>query len=116
MIWVPPVVIHDGFNAASYFIDRHIEEGRGKNIAIECGGLNVTYRQLFDLVNRVGNGLASLGVQIEGRLFLLLLDTPEFAATHARSSQDSVTTGLAKPKPADLEFLSKIGPSRQGLP
>jgi benzoate-CoA ligase family protein len=69
----------DEFNAASYFIDRHIEEGRADNVAIECGEVNVTYRQLFEGVNRVGNGLRESGVRIEERVFLLLLDTPEFA-------------------------------------
>jgi benzoate-CoA ligase family protein len=69
----------DQFNAATYFVDRHIPEGRGDKIAIECGEDRVTYGQLFERVNRVGNGLRQLGVRIEERVFLLLLDTPEFA-------------------------------------
>ena len=59
-----PIVLPDEFNAATYFIDRHIAEGRGPNIAIECGEQRVTYQQLFEMVNRVGNSLRKLGVRI----------------------------------------------------
>src|SRR5438309_8950723 len=76
-----PIPLPDEFNAAAYFIDRHLQEERSDKIAIECEGLRVTYRQLYEGVNRVGNGLRKLGVRIEERVFLLLLDTPEFAAS-----------------------------------
>lgn len=69
------------FNAASYFIDRHLAEGRGQKVAIECGERTVSYQQLFEMVNRVGNCLRKFGVRIEERVFLLLLDIPEFAAS-----------------------------------
>ena len=75
------IVLPDEFNAATYFIDRHIADGRGQKIAIECGERNVTYQHLFEMVNRVGNCLRKLGVRIEERVGLLLFDTPEFAAT-----------------------------------
>jgi benzoate-CoA ligase family protein len=78
---VAPIILPDEFNAASYFVDRHIKDGRADKIAIECGEVQVTYRQLFERVNQVGNGLRKLGVRIEERVFLLLLDSPEFAAS-----------------------------------
>ena len=74
-------VLPDEFNAATYFVDRHIAEGRGKKTAIECEERIVTYQQLFEMVNRAGNYLRKLGVRIEERVFLLLFDTPEFAAS-----------------------------------
>lgn len=67
------------FNVATHFIDRHVVEGRGSKVAIECGDEQVTYRQLFERVNRLGNALKALGVRCEERVGLLLLDTPEFA-------------------------------------
>jgi len=79
--FVPPISLPEEFNAASYFVDRHIGEGRAQKTAIECGDRKVTYAELAELVNRVGNGLKSLGVRIEERVLLLLLDTPEFAAS-----------------------------------
>jgi len=76
---VSPILFSNPFNAAEYFVDRHIAEGRGDKVAIECGNDYVTYRQLLGLVNQVGNGLRKLGVRMEERVLLLLLDTPEFA-------------------------------------
>ncbi len=76
-----PIPLPDQFNAATYFIDRHIQEGRREKIAIEAGEVRVSYRQLQESVNRFGNGLRQLGVRIEERVFLLLLDSPEFAVS-----------------------------------
>src|SRR5579864_5935953 len=102
-----PIPLPEQFNAAGYFVDRHITEGRGEKIAIECAERSVTYRQLFESVNRVGNALKELGVRIEERVFLLLLDTPEFAACFFGAIKIGavpvpVNTLL---KPADYEFL-----------
>ena len=81
MTWAPPILLPDKFNAAEYFIDRHIREGRAAKTAIECGERKLTYGSLSELVNRFGNTLRSLGVRMEERVLLLLLDTPEFAAS-----------------------------------
>ncbi len=66
------------FNVATYFVDRNVHEGRGEKIAIECGDEQVSYQQLLERTNRVGNALRQLGVRPEERVVLLLLDTPEF--------------------------------------
>lgn len=66
------------FNVATHFVDRHLGEGRSDKVAIECGEERVTYRQLFEQVNRTGNALKKLGVRQEERVALLLPDTPEF--------------------------------------
>jgi len=67
------------FNAAAHFVDRHLIEGRGEKVAIECGDQSVTYAQLAEGVNRAGSVFKSLGVRPEQRVALLLLDTPDFA-------------------------------------
>ncbi|HKS76738.1 MAG TPA: hypothetical protein VJQ82_26215, partial [Terriglobales bacterium] len=61
------IALPDSFNAASHFIDRHLKEGRGEKVAIECENARVTYRELQETVNRVGNGLRRLDVRIEER-------------------------------------------------
>ncbi len=66
------------FNVASIMVDRHVVEGRGAKVAIECGGDEVTYRDLLENTNRVGNLLRQLGVDLEQRVLLTLLDIPEF--------------------------------------
>lgn len=69
------------FNAARFFIDRHIEEGHGDRVALMADGTSVTYRDLERPVNRVGNALWGLGVGRGGRVLLALLDGPEFVAS-----------------------------------
>ena len=72
--------IPDRFNAAAHFIDPHLL-ARPDKVAIECGDERVTYRELAARVHRVGNALRrALGVRIEERVLLLLLDTPDFVA------------------------------------
>ena len=66
------------FNAATWFVDRNVEEGRGGNVAIEYGDERVTYRQVLERVNRLGSALRDrLGVRCEERVLLLTLDSPE---------------------------------------
>ncbi|GAC1466605.1 MAG: benzoate-CoA ligase family protein [Ktedonobacteraceae bacterium] len=79
-ISAPSVVVPDQFNVATAFLDRHIPEGRGAKIAIYSEGATYTYAQIAELANRVGNGLLNLGVDLEQRVALLLLDSPQFAA------------------------------------
>jgi benzoate-CoA ligase family protein len=107
MIQGDPILLPDQFNAAEYFIDRHLTQGRGNKVAIECGDIHVTYRQLYEDVNRAGNALRHLEVRIEERVCLLLLDTPEFAASFFGAIKIGavpvpVNTLL---KPADYEYL-----------
>src|SRR5579863_5319417 len=107
MTWAPPLHIPEEFNAAAYFVDRHIAEGRTGKTAIECDNRRVTYGELRELVDRLGNGLKSLGVRIEERVLLLLLDTPEFAASFFGAIKIGavpvpVNTLL---KPADYKYL-----------
>jgi benzoate-CoA ligase len=64
------------YNCVSTFLDRHIREGRGENIAIRCGEETVTYAKTQEMVNRAGNGLAELGVERGDRVYLLLPDSP----------------------------------------
>jgi benzoate-CoA ligase family protein len=76
------IALPDTFNAATWFVDRNVHEGRGAKVAIECGDEQVTYGQLAERVNRVGNLLRErFDVRIEERVVMLLLDGPEFFYT-----------------------------------
>jgi len=68
------------FNLADDLVDRHVREGRGDRLAIVCEDRRVTYRELSDSVNRVGNALKAMGVSPGERVLLVLLDSPEFVA------------------------------------
>ncbi len=63
-------VIPRDLNAARWFVDRHIHEGR-----------RLTYGDVHTGANRLGNALRRLGVAVEQRVVLLLHDSPEFVWT-----------------------------------
>ena len=63
------------FNAADYFVDRNIREGRGQKTAVLCRDKAFTYAQIQTGVNKVGNALKGLNIEMENRVALLLLDT-----------------------------------------
>ncbi len=69
----------DPYNASEVLF-HNLEAGRGDKIAIFCEDERLTYAQLGEMANRVGNGLKGLGIEKGARLMLLLLDTPEFPA------------------------------------
>ena len=69
------------FNLATWFVDRHLEEGRGDRTALICGDRRVSYAELAALVNRIGHVLRDLGVRQEDRVLLALSDGVEFVAT-----------------------------------
>jgi benzoate-CoA ligase len=75
---VAVAVIPERFNAAEYFVDRNLREGRGENVAILSGDETITYREVAERVNATGNALRDLGVEMENRVVLLLLDSPAF--------------------------------------
>jgi len=95
------------FNAATYFVDRNVAEGRGGRVAIECGDARVTYDEVLRHVNRCGNALRGLGVRPEDRVLLLLLDGPEFVyAFFAAIKIGAVPVPLNTLwKPADYEYV-----------
>ncbi len=68
------------FNAAAYFVDRHVVEGRAGRTAFRAAGRSVTYGELADRVARAAGALAEAGLQIEQRALLALNDSPAFAA------------------------------------
>jgi len=74
--------IPDRYNLVDHFVDCHVREGRGDKVAIISGERQVTYSEIAELVNRVGNGLLNLGIQEEQRVLLVLPDSPEFAAAY----------------------------------
>lgn len=75
------VSIPNQMNAAEYFVDRNIEEGRGDKVAVidAITGESFTYQDVFERVNRFGLALREqLDVRVEERVLLLLLDTIAF--------------------------------------
>ena len=66
------------FNAASWFVDRHLAEGRRSKLAVRHSGCDVTYSDLAENVARAGNTLLGLGLEPGSRLLMVVKDCPEF--------------------------------------
>ena len=96
------------FNAASYLVDRHVDDGRGSRVAIECADERITYAQLRERVNRVGNALKTvLKVRMEERVLLLLLDRPEIIYSFFGAMKIGAVPVPTNTlwKPADVEYV-----------
>lgn len=74
----PELVFSDNFNVAVPFIDRHLEEGRADKTVLYTLDKEVTYRQLFENVNKWGNAVAELGLNPGERALMVVKDCPEF--------------------------------------
>ena len=70
------------YNAAADLLDGNLEAGRADRVAIRTtGGAELTYADVAAAANRAGNALRELGVEMENRVLLAVLDGPEFVAT-----------------------------------
>ncbi|MGG5818956.1 benzoate-CoA ligase family protein [Falsiroseomonas sp. HW251] len=67
-------------NAVTWFLDRHIDEGRGDAPAFADPHRSVTYAGLAEGSARVAGGLGASGIDRERRLAMLMLDTVDFPA------------------------------------
>lgn len=77
----PAITIPDQFNIAASILDRNIAEGRGAKTAIYYQDQTYSYAQIATMSNQLGNSLLELGVEMEQRVAMLLLDSPQFAIT-----------------------------------
>ena len=68
-------------NAATYFIDRHVEEGRGEKVAfaeVDGSRRTITYGKLAEETSRFAGALYRHGVRREERIAMILRDQIEF--------------------------------------
>ena len=71
---------HDFFNAADYFVDRNVREGRGRKTAVYTEYRNYTYNDIQKMTNKSANALRELGLRVDDRVLVLMLDVPQFYA------------------------------------
>lgn len=76
-----PPEIPAPLNVASYFLDRHVAEGRGGRLAVRGEPRAYTYEELAEITNRLGNALLELGLERRDRVLLVLRDSVEFVAS-----------------------------------
>lgn len=75
--WLP---LPRDYNAAAHFIDRHLAERRAGKVAFIDDRASYSFAELAGRANRAGNVLRRLGVGMEHRVMLCLLDGIDFPA------------------------------------
>ena len=79
---LPSMHYPERINAAWYFLDRHVEEGRGERLcAIADDGTTYTYRQMMEWANRIARVLVEdLALVTGNRVLLRSANTPTLIA------------------------------------
>ncbi|MFH1596840.1 MAG: acyl-CoA synthetase [Pseudomonadota bacterium] len=68
------------WNIAEEFLDKHVEAGRGDQVAVLFGDQKVTYKELLAMSNKFANVLAKVGVESQDRVGIRLTNMPEAIA------------------------------------
>jgi benzoate-CoA ligase len=71
----PRVDIPRDYNVAEDLIERNLGAGRGAKVAYIDDAGQYSYAELATRVNRFAGGLASLGLEMESRVMMVMLDT-----------------------------------------
>ncbi|TAK52025.1 MAG: benzoate-CoA ligase family protein, partial [Betaproteobacteria bacterium] len=74
----PRIEIGRDYNAAEDLIERNLAAGRGAKIAYIDDAGTTTYAELAERVNRCGSGLQALGLGMEDRVAIAMLDTADW--------------------------------------
>src|SRR4030095_17005078 len=78
---IPMVSVPERFNAATFFLDRHVADGRADRPAFRFEGRTVTYGDLAVRAGRGGHALRARRVQMDQRVLIALADRPEWVET-----------------------------------
>ncbi|WP_256289285.1 acyl-CoA synthetase [Halobellus inordinatus] len=74
---LPELHYPEEINVAEQLVDRHVEEGRGDNVAIRFEDREITYAELQERVNRLGNAFLDQGVEPGDRVVVRFTNRPE---------------------------------------
>ncbi len=109
-----PEQLPEEFNFAAALVDRHVAEGNGSRMALRGPAGDLTYAELYHMVNRVGHAMRAAGVEREDRVLLLLRDSPEFIASFIAAMKiGAVAVALNTfTHPSDYEFYIRHSGAR----
>jgi 2-aminobenzoate-CoA ligase len=68
------------WNIAEEFLDKHVKEGRGDQVAILFADQKITFKELLAMSNKFANVLKKIGVEPQDRVGLRLTNMPEAVA------------------------------------
>jgi len=103
----PRMEIPREYNAAEDLIGRNLAAGRGRKAAyIDDAGL-YTYAELAERVDRFGNGLKGLGLDMESRVLIAMLDTIDWPVAFLGSIKAGIVPVAANTllTTKDYEFM-----------
>ncbi|MCX5824417.1 MAG: acyl-CoA synthetase [Deltaproteobacteria bacterium] len=75
---LPEVRLPRKLNLGKFFLDRHVDNGRGSKVAILYRDQRITFTELQKEVNRLANALRHLGLEKNDRMMLRIPNRPEF--------------------------------------
>ena len=75
---LPEVRLPRILNAGRFFLDRHVENGRGSKVAILYRDQKISFLELQREVNRLANALQRSGLEKYDRMMLRMPNRPEF--------------------------------------
>jgi benzoate-CoA ligase len=78
--WEQGFKLPEKFNMVSLYLERHIENGQGDRVAVHYKDRKITYREIYELVNRAGNAFSGLGVGKGDRVIMMMYDSPHWIA------------------------------------
>jgi benzoate-CoA ligase len=108
----PRVDLPRMYNAAHDLIERNLAAGRaGKTAFIDDQGV-YTYGELAERVNRFGSALAGLGLEMESRVMLCLLDTIDFPTAFLASIKAGIVPIAANTLLTTLDYEYMLADSR----
>jgi len=67
----------DQLNSTEELVDRNVQNGNANRVAIFFEDKKITYRELYYLVNRLGNGLRRLGIEEGDRVIIRSPNIPQ---------------------------------------
>lgn len=109
----PPIVdIPREYNAAHDLIERNLRAGRGGKVAYHDLNGAYSYGDLAERVNRFANVLTQLGVHMEQRVLLCLLDTIDFPTVFLGSIKAGVVPVAANTMLTTKDFEYMLQDSR----
>ena len=108
----PHVEVPSALNIAAEYVDGAVSAGHGERTAYIHGGQRITYADLQGRVNRAGNVLAALGVEIEQRVAVLLPNRPEFVTSFFGAAKIGAVPAAISFAVTHQEHVSLLADSR----
>ena len=100
------------YNAAEDLLGRNLKAGRGAKTAFVDDAGSITYADLAVRASRFGNGLKALGLQMEDRVMLAMLDTIDWPTAFLGAIKAGIVPIAANTLLTAKDYAFMLGDSR----